>query len=84
MRCIHESFAEKGVDLVRNGRPRSENRDKRWWNLLLLLPFLGLLFPQLYASDAPRLFGWPFFYWYQFIWLFITAAIVTTVYRATR
>ena len=69
---------------MHNGRVRNDNNRKRWWNLLLILPFLGLLFPPLYASDSPRLFGWPFFYWYQFIWLFITAAIVTTVYRATR
>lgn len=52
--------------------------------MLLLLPFIGLLYPPLYAFDEPRLFGMPFFYWYQFAWLFVSAAIVSIVYRATR
>ena len=52
--------------------------------MLLAIPFVGLLIPQFYAYENPRLFGWPFFYWYQFAWLFITAGLVTTVYRATR
>ena len=31
----------------------------------LLLPFAGLLYPLLYATEDPELFGFPFFYWYQ-------------------
>jgi hypothetical protein len=38
----------------------------RRWYLLLILPFLGLLYPPLYATEDPELFGFPFFYWYQF------------------
>ena len=62
----------------------TEDQGSRWWYLLLAIPFVGLLIPQFYAYENPRLFGWPFFYWYQFAWLFITAGLVTTVYRATR
>jgi hypothetical protein len=50
------------------------------WNWLLLLPALGLFFPAIYARDTPRLFGFPFFYWYQFAWVFLTAAITALVY----
>jgi uncharacterized protein DUF3311 len=50
------------------------------WNWLLLLPALGLLFPGLYARATPALFGFPFFYWYQFAWVFLTAAITAVVY----
>lgn len=67
-----------------NDRRSQEQHSKRWWYLLLLLPFIGLLFPPLYAFDEPRLFGMPFFYWYQFAWLFISAGVVSIVYRATR
>jgi hypothetical protein len=34
----------------------------RRWYLLLALPFLGLLYPPLYAAEDPELFGFPFFY----------------------
>ena len=50
------------------------------WNWLLLLPAIGLLFPAVYARDTPALFGFPFFYWYQFAWVFLTAAITGLVY----
>jgi hypothetical protein len=50
------------------------------WNWLLVLPALGLLFPALYARATPTLFGFPFFYWYQFAWVLLTAAITALVY----
>ena len=50
------------------------------WNWLLLLPFVGLLFPAIYARATPALFGFPFFYWYQFAWVFVTAVITALVY----
>jgi Protein of unknown function (DUF3311) len=56
----------------------------RHWYWLLLLPFLALLYPPLYSHLAPHLFGIPFFYWYQAVWLAITAAVTTFVYRRTR
>jgi uncharacterized protein DUF3311 len=59
-------------------------RPSHRWYWLLLLPFLALLYPPLYAHLTPRIFGIPFFYWYQAVWLVITAAITTFVYRRTR
>jgi len=56
----------------------------RWWYLLLALPFVGLLYPPLYATKDPELFGFPFFYWYQFAWVPVTAAITVLVYTRTR
>jgi hypothetical protein len=53
-------------------------------NLLLLLPFIGLLVPALYNKVTPRLGGMPFFYWYQLIWIPVSVAITMVVYRATR
>src|SRR5580698_1061088 len=41
---------------------------KSKWVLLLVLPYLGLCFPQLYAHATPTLWGFPFFYWYKLAW----------------
>lgn len=38
-------------------------------DLLLLIPFFALIFPGIYARRDPMLFGFPFFYWYQFAWV---------------
>jgi hypothetical protein len=43
-----------------------------------------LLFPGRYATKAPKLFGCPFFYWYQFAWVIAAAAITLFVYLVTR
>ena len=51
-----------------------------WSLVLLVLPFLGLLFPSLYAHIEPTLGGIPFFIWYQFLWVIIGALIVYVVY----
>ena len=53
------------------------------WNLLLLVPFLMLVTPWFNALE-PRLFGMPFFYWVQFVWVFVGVACVTVVYVKTR
>ena len=49
--------------------------------LLLVLPYVGLCFPQLYARSTPALWGFPFFYWYQFAWVILTSALLGVVYR---
>jgi Protein of unknown function (DUF3311) len=59
-------------------------RRTRWWYLLLALPFAGLLYPPLYAKHDPTLFGFPFFYWYQFAWVIGAAVLTGIVYLATR
>ena len=56
----------------------------RRWYILLLLPFAGLLYPPLYTRETPELFGFPFFYWYQFAWVPLTAGLTYLVYRMTR
>jgi Protein of unknown function (DUF3311) len=38
----------------------------------------------LYARNTPTLWGFPFFYWYQFVWVLLTAALMAIVYRKTR
>jgi hypothetical protein len=63
--------------------PRGVGRRKRQRGLLLLLvlPYVGLCFPQLYVRATPTLFGFPFFYWYQFAWVLLTSWILLVFYR---
>ena len=62
--------------------------DKRdgwnWWYLLFLLQFVGVLWPPFYNKLEPTLLGMPFFYWYQLLWVIISAVITATIYLATR
>ncbi len=53
----------------------------RWVYVLLLPPFVALLWVGSYAHDGPRLWGFPFFYWYQFLWVFLAAACTWGAYR---
>ena len=50
--------------------------------LLLLIPMLVLYVP-FYNSIEPRLFGFPFFYWFQLIWIFVSMAVTAFVYYAS-
>jgi Protein of unknown function (DUF3311) len=52
----------------------------RWWRWLLVLPFIALLWVPFYNSVEPTLGGVPFFYWYQFLWLFITSSLIIFLY----
>jgi Protein of unknown function (DUF3311) len=51
-----------------------------WARLLLLLPFIAMLWVASYNSVEPSLGGVPFFYWYQLLWVLVGAAIVAFVY----
>jgi hypothetical protein len=64
-------------------RPEQKTARSRGWFLLLILPYLALCFPALYARKEPSLWGFPFFYWYQFAWVVLTAALLGLVYRMT-
>ncbi|WP_260705311.1 DUF3311 domain-containing protein [Edaphobacter flagellatus] len=62
----------------RDNRP--ETNSKTGWKLLLVLPYIGLCFPSIYARETPTLFGFPFFYWYQFLWVILTSLLLGLVY----
>lgn len=52
--------------------------------ILLAAPFVALLWVTSYAKDEPRLWGFPFFYWYQFMWVFIASVLTFVAYRLVR
>jgi hypothetical protein len=51
------------------------------WQLLLLVPFVALLWVPFYNDAEPAFMGFPFFYWYQFLWVPLTSLIIYVVYR---
>jgi hypothetical protein len=54
------------------------------WALLLLVPFVALLWVPFYNFGEPALFGFPFFYWYQLLWVPITSVLIYIVHVKTR
>lgn len=68
-----------------NVRSTSNGARTPWgWYVLLVVPFIAVLWVPFYASAEPPLFGIPYFYWYQFLWIFISAVLTAIVYFATR
>jgi len=59
---------------------RSASKERRWFLLLLLIPFVALLWPSFYNTYDPAFFGIPFFYWYQILWIILTALVTMLVY----
>ncbi|MBV8688907.1 MAG: DUF3311 domain-containing protein [Candidatus Eremiobacteraeota bacterium] len=56
---------------------------RRFWYWLLLLPFIATLYPPFYARHDPVVFGFPFFYWYQLVWVVLAAVVVGIVLMAS-
>ncbi|MGB8363554.1 MAG: DUF3311 domain-containing protein [Rhizomicrobium sp.] len=51
-------------------------------HLLLLPPYIALLWVGSYNRVAPALWGIPFFYWYQLLWIPLGALLLYPIYRA--
>ena len=49
--------------------------------VLLAVAIVVPLLVSTYAKDEPRLWGFPFFYWYQLMWVFISAILVSICYQ---
>ncbi|MFD9702669.1 DUF3311 domain-containing protein [Lentzea sp. NPDC059081] len=65
--------------------PSDHKTGLRWsnWNLLLIVPLLMLITPW-FNIDEPRIFGLPFFYWYQFLFVPLGVLCVGLVYVKTK
>ncbi|MBS0382455.1 MAG: DUF3311 domain-containing protein [Proteobacteria bacterium] len=59
-------------------------RSRRWLPLILLIPFVALLWPPFYNRIDPTIAGLPFFYAWQFAWIAITAVLTWIVFRGRR
>lgn len=63
---------------------RAEPKRRRWINLLLIVPFIALLWVPFYNKVEPRVLGIPYFYAYQLAWVWIGAALNLIVYLVDR
>ncbi|MDQ2837553.1 MAG: DUF3311 domain-containing protein [Actinomycetota bacterium] len=48
--------------------------------VLLAIPVLALLIVPIYARKAPELWGFPFFYWYQLLWVLLCGLFTSAAY----
>ena len=55
-----------------------------WARVLLVLPFVAMLWVSSYNSAEPMIAAIPFFYWYQLLWILIGAALIALVYALER
>ena len=51
---------------------------------LLAIPVVALLWVGSYAKVEPTFAGFPFFIWYQFLWVFLCAGCTWAAYRVVR
>ena len=51
-----------------------------WSRILLLIPFIAVLWVPFYDRAEPSLAGFPFFYWYQLLWVILSVAVIGVVY----
>lgn len=49
--------------------------------VLLAIPCAALAAVPMYSRETPTLWGWPFFYWYQVMWVLITPVLTYLAYR---
>lgn len=67
----------------RDAVPPTDRRKIALAGVLLAIPVAVLLAVPHYAKEGPELFGFPFFFWYQFLWVFLCSALTYTAYRLT-
>jgi Protein of unknown function (DUF3311) len=61
-------------------RKTSKASPWRYWpRLLLLIPFIAMLWVPFYNRTEPEFRGIPFFYWYQLGWILLGAGVVLLV-----
>ena len=65
-------------------KPPQSGPSRLWYLLLLLLPFVAMFWVASYNRATPEWGGIPFFYWYQLLWIPLSAGLTLIVYFATR
>jgi hypothetical protein len=60
------------------------SRAAKRWLWLLVLPWIAMIWVPAYNTIDPQLWGFPFFYWYQLLWVLISAVITALVYFKTK
>ena len=58
--------------------------DRSPWNWLLIIPIVLPVLTFLFNHDSPRLWGFPAFYWLQFMFILVGVATTSLVYQMTK
>ena len=74
------TFSREGGAMSTEPKSRSS---WSWWYLLFVVQFVVALWPPLYNRLEPTLMGIPFFYWFQLLWVIVSAVFTAVVYFAT-
>jgi hypothetical protein len=78
------------MTLERGVNPDGETRDPRTGQrvgllvlagILLAVPIVALLWVGSYDRIEPKLGAFPFFFWYQFAWVFLCSVFTWTAYK---
>ena len=59
---------------------RSGRKGRKWLLILLIIPFIALLYPPFYNHPDPTFIGIPFLYWYSLLWIILTAILTAVLY----
>ena len=57
---------------------------RKFLPLLLLAPFIALLWVPFYNRTEPSVAGFPFFYVWMFVWIVLAALLTWLVFRGRR
>ena len=49
--------------------------------ILLAIPCVAVLVVPFFNTDQPELFGMPFFYWWQLLWVVLSSVFIGIVYK---
>ena len=52
--------------------------------ICVIVPFVAVLYVPIYDKDKPELGGFPFFFWWQLVWVGVTAALMGLAYYVVR
>ena len=52
--------------------------------VLLAIPMIALAWVGIYAKEGPKLGSFPFFIWYQFLWVFLCSILTYAAYRLVK
>ncbi|HEU5398636.1 MAG TPA: DUF3311 domain-containing protein [Gammaproteobacteria bacterium] len=55
---------------------------RRLWYIVLFIPFFVAVWVPFFNRIEPSLFGIPFFYWFQFVWIVVAAIVTGLAYLA--
>ncbi|WP_233862701.1 DUF3311 domain-containing protein [Paraburkholderia adhaesiva] len=70
--------------MANNANGGKGSQGSKHWLWLLVLPWIAMVWVPSYNRIEPTLWDFPFFYWYQLLWVLISAVITAFVYQKTK